>query len=186
MSPANGSTEGRVSLSFSCLTVRGGMVCCRSMHSCPTQFPLCCSVHSEPPSCCGIMAKGQHINIERNLRVPAGRPVGFSLHHPLLTLVNCTTQIVILYCNSLEKLTDWSTDVYWGFQNNNMGFVSIRIAGACAEGSFWLHFCMLICVFLIQLRDQCLSEFANLMSANLYLGFGIPHSVLGYPFHKQR
>lgn len=34
-------------------------------------------VHLEPASCFGIMGKGQHINIEGNLRVLAGRPVGF-------------------------------------------------------------------------------------------------------------
>lgn len=67
-----------------------------------------------------------------------------------------------------------------------MEFVSIRMAWACAEGSFWLHFYMLVCVFLIQSRDQCLSEFANRMFANPYLGVGIPHSVLGYSFHEQR
>lgn len=67
-----------------------------------------------------------------------------------------------------------------------MEFVSIRTAGACAEGSFWPHFCMLVCVFLIQSGDQCLPEFANLMFANPYLGAGIPHSVLGCSFHEQR
>lgn len=57
-----------------------------------------------------------------------------------------------------------------------MEFFIIRIPGACAEGSLWPHFCMLVCVFLIRFRDQCLSEFANLMAADLYLGNGIPHS----------
>jgi len=77
MSPRNGAMEGGVSLSFSSLTVRRGMVCCCSVHSCPTQVPLCIRAHSEPPSCVGIMGKSWRINTERNLRVPVGRPVGF-------------------------------------------------------------------------------------------------------------
>lgn len=146
----------------------------------PSSLMLWCTLRKSFLS--GITGKGQHSNMGRNLRLPAGRPAE-----------------ILPSSFDADKLHNWICDfcaaavwklrlihVYWGFQSNIMAFVSIRTAGTCSEGSFWLYFCMLVCVFLIQSRDQCLSQFANLMFANPFLGLGIPHSLLGYSFHVQR
>lgn len=155
------------------------------MNSCPTQFPLCCIARSEPPPCFGIMGKAQYVNIERNVSAPAGRPVRFlppSFDTGKLHNSNCDFYTATVWKTSQIDMQMFTED----FRITTLELDSSRIAGLCAEVSFWLNFCILVCVFLIQFRDQCLSEFANPMSANPYLGFGIPQSVLGYLFHKQR
>lgn len=103
MSPMNGAVAGGASLSFPCLSVRGGEVCCWSVQSCHTRVVLSCSAHSEPPSCLGIVGKGQHINTERSLRVPVGRRVDFYQPLDADKLHNSNRYFMQV---SLEKLTD--------------------------------------------------------------------------------
>lgn len=60
-------------------------------------------------------------------------------------LINYINEFVIFfYTAAVWKLR--LIHIYCGFQSNIVEFVSIRAAGACAEGSSWLHFCILVCV----------------------------------------
>lgn len=175
----NGAVAGGASLSFPCLSVRGGVVCSWSVQGCHSQVVLSCSARLEPPSCLGIIGKGQHVNTERSLRVPVGRRVDFyqpldtdKLHNPncyfMQTEIGKTHRLIhrCLLRISERQHVICSCRNCWG------------LCGRLPLAPF-LH---ASCVFL----TQCLSEFANLTSANLYLGSGIPHSVLGYPFPTQR
>lgn len=95
-----------------------------------------------------------------------------NLYRSLLVLTNCITEVLIFILQQFGSLS--LIHVYWGFQSNIMEFVSVRTTGACGEGSFWLHFCVQVCVFLIQSRDHCLSEFANPCLLIHIWGLGFP------------
>lgn len=109
-----------------------------------------------------------------NLRGSASRPVGFlppCFDADKLQNSNCDFPN-----NSLEK----HRCVCWASWNDSMELAGVRVAGVCAEGTFWPHLCLSVCVFLILSWDRCWSQFTN-----LDLIFRIPRCVLGYPFNQQ-